>query len=351
MNKKCPKCGYDGRSKFCPECGAEMMDIGFKSNIGNGTDTKQSDIKDGTIEANQTDMITNTATAKQNNFLEKSKQAQKKTVIFIAVTIALIALAIIIFLVLQGSIKTMAEAEQKEVFDKAISVAEGYGLQDITVPTDIPLEKHNSGELIYEAHLSASNMKDIIGDEMIEMHKEMPGFSNDGHKILWYYHENQSEEYYYADSFKIYDNNGYEVYEHEILPEITGDAEDSEEADYIDEEETEAIDNSDDNSTSMEKRDKSELTEEEIFMAMAIAEKEIKNKLTYDVKKAKFSHSEDDWYISEQDWFYTVSTTFEAPNEYGTMHKAGAVVSFTVTSKDSETWKYKDASAFIEWQN
>ena len=25
--KKCSKCGYEGESKFCPECGAEMQEI------------------------------------------------------------------------------------------------------------------------------------------------------------------------------------------------------------------------------------------------------------------------------------------------------------------------------------
>ena len=108
--------------------------------------------------------------------------------------------------------------------------------------------------------------------------------------------------------------------------------------------------NTDDKTTTTKKREREDMNEDEIFMVMALAEKEIKNNLTYDAKKAKFSHQPEDWYMSEQDGYYTVTTTFEAPNEDGTMQKAGAVVSFTVTSKSNDGWGYKEEDVFIEWK-
>lgn len=143
----------------------------------------------------------------------------------------------------------------------------------------------------------------------------------------------------------------------ESMKKAKEESKDEEESKTVDQEppkeETDTSGSSSKNSNSTvntKKREIDDMDDDEIFMVMALAEKEIKNNLTYDAKKAKFSHQPEDWYMSEQDGYYTVMTTFEAPNEYGTMQKAGAVVSFTVTSKSKDGWGYKDEDVFIEWK-
>ena len=377
MDRKCPKCGYEGSSKFCPDCGAEMQDINSESSI-DCNDIKESD------HTEETAVIDSTINTK--------KHLSKKKKLIIA-GIAIVIIAIVLIIIFSNRKQYDSVYDECKSSYKYVDTITAYGFTldnteakllvyqpSVSEGDDAFTAVDNVDKIIYYIWFSNydgnESSLDYIADEYYELWSpknpsEKLSTEIAGHKCIYFT--------YFSEDYNAYMK--YYIIEAEtpVIVEIRSEVEDysvisnmiesmtasvskdkqDEEAEKEKEAETNATDDqeaktdSDNNDTSKQsasKREQSDMDEDEIFMVMALAQKEIKNNLTYDAKKAKFSHQPEDWYMSEQDGVYTVMTTFEAPNEYGTMQKAGAVVSFTVTSKSDDGWGYKDEDVYIEWK-
>ena len=408
MTKKCSNCGYEGDSKFCPECGGEMIEIVEETIEVDPVVTDE----DTTIDTSEETVIdTETDEKKLDSFgdyekyksdireyshnddgINQSEQKKKRIIKILLLITALIAVIIIGF-----NIYSHHYAKDKVLEDHTLYAyrpyIEAYGftidnrdmkllvkdwddgfiafddLDSINYSVALKSFKTEYSDIKDEAEIVRQNDIDDGATNVSDIY----GHSDYIRNIIYKYYTCKKDAYYKKVYVIKSDVEGYMIYGEvssygdnidpvakmiEEMKNENADAEDVKEKEENDkqkeepkseEAETKESDTTTEKPAS-KKREIENMDDDEIFMVMALAEKEIKNNLTYDAKKAKFSHLVDNWYMSEQDGYYTVMTTFEAPNEYGTMQKAGAVVAFTVTTKSKDGWSYNNADVHIEWQ-
>ena len=373
MSKICPKCGYEGDSNFCPECGAEMIEKEKEDKIEPAKEES----------AISSEPQLESPSKKGIRTWSKKKKIFAGIGIFVLLLVIVAAILLIIYWPDSVSEEDKGNYEYKDyihscgfVLDntkqkllvRPAKEGEGFiAVNDVDVIYTQVLMWDYWGDETDIATIAKDDQENNVLDERKDI-GEVEDIEIAGCKCKTFSFLNKTDHYwyrvYYIQSDKIYNaeakwfNSDYsditdiietmEKDEQQPTEETAPDTSDQQKDTEAEKKET--TDTSDNSNTASKKREQADMDEDEIFMVMALAEKEIKNNLTYDAKKAKFSHLPEDWYMSEQDGYYTVMTTFEAPNEYGTMQKAGAVVSFTVTSKSSDGWNYKDEDVYIEWK-
>ena len=332
MDMKCPKCGYEGSSKFCPNCGAEMIES-LVLNVEVAQPNDPATVRDIGIDSKNKEQKKKTS--------KWAKYSTKKKILITVGLIVVIFLVIVVTVALTGN-HSMKKAEVEGLYNYAITIAEQKGIKNVTSGKDIIYSEEDGR---YEAYLYSGDFENAIGEQLLDIDSELIKLSDDGTLIDWFYFLEDGGDYYACYAGEIWKNGEECVYKHKEEPK-----EKSEDKQVAETDKSGKDEPSPNNASSSKLREIEDMDDDEVFMVMALAEREIKNNLTYDAKKAKFSNNKDNWYMSEQDGNYTVMTTFEAPNEYGTMQKAGAVVSFTVTSKSDDGWGYKDEDVYIEWK-